>query len=66
MANYEIDEIHRTRREIFDRFDRDFNKLIVHYQTLEREYRKSGKYKFVDPPTEKPKAEKSKDEEAAD
>ena len=66
MANYEIDEICRIRREISARFDHDVGKLIVHYQALEKEYRKSGKYKFVDPPTEKPKAEKSKNEEAAD
>lgn len=66
MANYEIDEIRRIRREISARFDHDVNKLIAHYQALEQKYRKSSKYKFVDPPTEKPKAEKSKDEEAAD
>ncbi len=66
MANYELDEICRIRRKISARFDHDVGKLIVHYQVLEREYRKSGKYKFVDPPTEKPKAEKSKNKEAAD
>ncbi len=66
MADYEIDEIRRIRREISERFDHDIDKLIAHYQALEEEYRKSGKYKFVDPPDEKPKAEKSKDEEAAD
>ncbi len=66
MADYEIDEIHRIRREISERFDHDIDKLIAHYQALEKEYRKSGKYKFVNPPDEKPKAEKSKDEEAAD
>ena len=32
------------------RFDHDVGKLIAHYQALEKEYRKSGKYKFVDPP----------------
>ena len=66
MADYEIDEIRRIRREISERFDHDVGKLIAHYQALEKEYRKSGKYKFVDPPDEKPKIEKSKDEEAAD
>ena len=53
MADYEIDEIRRIRREISERFDHDVGKLIAHYQALEKEYRKSGKYKFVDPPTEK-------------
>lgn len=66
MANYEIDEIRRIRREISARFDHDVGKLIAHYQALERGYRKSGKYKFVDPPDGKPEAKKSKNEEAAD
>ena len=64
MADYEIDEIRRIRREISERFDHDVDKLIAHYQALEREHRKSGKYKFVDLPTEKPKTEKSKNEAA--
>ena len=66
MADYEIDEIRRIRREISERFDHNVGKLIAHYQALEQEYRKSGKYKFVDPPDEKPKAAKSPNEEAAD
>ena len=56
MADYEIDEIRRIRREISARFDHDVDKLIAHYQALEEKYRKSGKYKFVDPPNEKPEA----------
>ena len=66
MADYEIDEIRRIRWQISARFDHDVGKLIAHYQALEREYRKAGKYKFVDPSAEKPEAEKSKNEEAAD
>ncbi len=66
MKNYELDEIHRIRREISARFDHDASKLGEYYRKLEEEYRKSGKYKFVDPPSEKPKAAKSKEEEAAD
>ena len=66
MKNYELDEIHRIRREISARFDHDASKLGEYYRKLEEEYRKSGKYKFVDPPPEKPKAAKSKEEEAAD
>ena len=53
MADYEIDEIRRIRWEISARFDHDVDKLIAYYQALEREYRKSGKYKFVDLPPEK-------------
>ena len=66
MKNYELDEIHRIRREISAKFDHDASKLGEYYRKLEEEYRKSGKYKFVDPPPEKPKAAKSKEEEAAD
>ena len=66
MKNYEIDEIRRIRREISERFDHDVDKLIAHYQALEKEYRKSGKYKFVDPPSEKPEPTQSGDEKAAD
>ena len=66
MADYEIDEIHRIRREISARFDHDIDELIAHYQALEQEYRKSDKYKFVDPPDDKPEAAKSDDEKAAD
>ena len=66
MANYEINEIRRIRRKISARFDHDVGKLIAHYQALEKEYRKSGKYKFADPPSENSKVVKSKGEEAAD
>ena len=65
MADYEIDEICRIRREISARLDHDVDKLIAHYQTLERKYRKSGKYTFVDPPDEKLEAAKSDDEKTA-
>ncbi len=65
MADYEIDEIHRIRREISARFNHDAQKLEAYYRALDEEFRKAG-YKFVDPPTEKPKVAKSKDEEAAD
>ncbi len=66
MTNYELDEIHRIRREISAKFDHDVDKLIAHYQALEKKYRKSGKYKFADPPSEDPKPIKTTDEKAAD
>jgi len=66
MADYELDEIRRIRQEISNRFDHDIDKLIAHYQALEKAYRKSGKYKFVDPPSEDPKPTKTTDEKAAD
>ena len=66
MANYELDEIRRIRRKISERFDHDVSKLVAHYQELEQEYRKSGKYKFVDPPPEELSTPESGDEKAAD
>lgn len=66
MADCEIDEIRRIRQEISARFDHDARKLGEYYRELDKKYRKSGKYKFVDPPNEKPKAAKSPNEEAAD
>ena len=55
MANYELDEIRRIRREISEKFNHDAAKLGAYYRELDKKYRKSGKYKFVDPPSEKPK-----------
>ena len=66
MADYELDEIRRIRRKISTGFGHGVSKLVAHYQALEQEYRKSGKYKFVDPPDEKPKAEKPTNEETMD
>ena len=66
MANYELDEIRRIRREISAKFDNDASKLGEYYRKLEEEYRKSGKYKFVDPPDEEPEAAKSEGDKAAD
>ena len=66
MADYELDEIHRIRRKISARFNHDVSKLVAHYQAFEKEYRKSGKYKFVDPSSENPITLKTTDEKAAD
>ncbi len=67
MADYEIDEIHRIRREISARFDHDARKLGEYYRELDKKYQKSGKYKFVDPPSEtSEEATKSTNKDAAD
>lgn len=67
MANYELDEIHRIRKKISAKFGHDAKKLGEYYRELDKKYRKSGKYKFVDPPAEKSKkAAKSTTGEAAD
>ena len=66
MADYELDQIRKIRRKISARFNHDVSKLVAHYQALEKEYRKSGKYKFVDPPSENPITLKTTDRKAAD
>ena len=66
MVNYEIDEIRRIRQEISARFDHDVNKLCEYYMKLDEKYRKSGKYKFVDPPTEVSEDMEQGDKETAD
>ena len=53
-------------QQISEKFNHDATKLGTYYRELDKKYRKSGKYKFVDPPSEKPKVAKSKDGEAAD
>ena len=65
MADYELDEIHRIRREISARFNHDPEKLGAYYRALDEEFRKAG-YKFADLPPEKPETPKPADKEAAD
>jgi hypothetical protein len=52
-----MDEVREMRRRISAEFGHDLNQLVAHYQELETEMRKSGKYKFVDPPSENPESE---------
>lgn len=52
-----IEEVREMRRKISEEFGHDLNQLVAYYQELENEMRKSGKYKFVDPPSEKPEFE---------
>ena len=65
MADYEIDEIRRIRREISARFNHDAKKLGAYYRALDEEFRKAG-YKFADLPPEKPETAKPENKEAAD
>ena len=65
MADYELDEIHRIRREISARFDHDAEKLGAYYRALDEEFRKAG-YKFAELPPEKSETPKRSDKEAAD
>ena len=65
MTNYELDEIHRIRREISARFNHDAEKLGAYYRELDEEFRKAG-YKFADLLPEKPETPKPAGKEAAD
>ena len=59
-----VEEVRKIRYEISEECGHDLSRLIAYYQEVEKELRKSGKYKFADPepPAEKPVSKK----EAAD
>ena len=65
MENKEImecsimEEVREMRRKISAEFGHDLNRLVAYYQELENEMRKSGKYKFADPPSENPNLKKN-------
>ena len=63
-----VEEVREIRYKISEECGHDLNRLIAYYQEVEKEMRKSGKYKFVDPepPTEKPAPTESTRGEAAD
>ena len=48
MTDNEINEVRRIRHEISARFGHDIGRLVAHYQKIEKEFRRSGKYKFAD------------------
>ena len=52
-----MEEVREMRRKISEEFGHDLNRLVAYYQELETEMRKSGKYKFVDPPSENSESE---------
>ena len=51
-----IDEIREVRRKISAEFGHDPRRLMAHYVELEKEMRRTGKYKFRDAPARKPDA----------
>ena len=53
-----MEEVSEMRRKISAEFGHDLNHLWTYYQELEIEMRKSGKYKFTDPPNEKPESDR--------
>ena len=58
MACSIMEEVREMRRKISAEFGHDFNKLAAYYQKLDKEMRRSVKYKYADLPSEKPKSEK--------
>ena len=68
--NEEICEVVKEVREMRDKLSAEFgynrSRLYAHYQEIEKELRKSGKYKFAKSPDEKTKPPKSANVEAAD
>ena len=63
-----VEEVREIRMKISEECGHDLNKLFAYYQEVEKEMRKSGKYKFVDPkpPAEKPAPTESTRDEAGD
>ena len=66
--NEVVKEVREMRMKISEKCGHDLNKLFAYYQEVEKEMRKSGKYKFADPEpsTEKPASTESTRDEAAD
>lgn len=52
-----MEEVREMREKISAEFGHDLNRLVAYYQEVENEMRKSGKYKFADPPSEKSESE---------
>ena len=61
-----MNEVREMRRKISAEFGHDLNRLVAYYQELENEMRKSGKYKFTDPPSEKTDSPAVEHSEVAD
>ena len=61
-----VKEVREIRHKISARFDHDIDRLVAHYQALEKKMRQSGKYKFADLPNEDPKILESADTKASD
>ena len=66
--NEVVKEVREMRMKISEECGHDLNRLLAYYQEVEKEMRKSGKYKFHNPerPTEESASKKSTRDEAAD
>ena len=45
-----VKEVRKMRDRLSAEFGHDRRRLYAHYQEVEKELRKSGKYKFAEPP----------------
>ncbi len=61
-----IEEVRRIRHEISAEFGHDPHKFGEYCRELEKELRKSGKYKFAKSPDKKPETSESSGNAAAD
>ena len=58
--------VREVRHKISARFNHDMSRLVAHYQELQEKMLQSGKYRFADLPSKKPKLPESVDSEVAD
>lgn len=61
-----VKEVREIRHKISARFDHDVGRLVAHYQELQEQMRRSGKYRFAELPKAEPKILESADTEASD
>ena len=61
-----VKEVHEMRYKLSAEFGHDRSQLYAHYQEVEKELRKSGKYRFAEDPTQKLETPRSATDEAVD
>ncbi len=66
--NEVVKEVREMRMKISEECGHDLNRLLAYYQEVEKEMRKSGKYKFhnPEPPAQESASKKPTQGEAAD
>ena len=67
-TNEVVKEVREMQMKISEECGHDPDKIFAYYQEIGERFRKSGKYKFVDPepPTENPTPTESSEGKAAD
>ena len=60
-----VKEVREMRYKLSAEFGHDRSRLYAYYREVEKELRKSGKYKFAKSPEDKSKSPESTDVEAA-